>query len=84
THSSVYTGITLWLLHQHSNTPSAKKSNATSPNSDTRTTTTTWSQPQLHTPTSESTDSTPQSEPTFCNALPTCQSPRCLLQHRPQ
>uniref|UniRef100_A0A672RNL3 ETS translocation variant 5-like n=1 Tax=Sinocyclocheilus grahami TaxID=75366 RepID=A0A672RNL3_SINGR len=41
-------------------------------------------QKRLHTTTSESTDSTPQSESTFCCVLPTCQSPRCLLQHRPQ
>lgn len=64
--------------------PVQKKSDATSPDSDARPATITWSQPHLHTSTTESTDSTPQSESTFCCALPTWQSPRCLLQHRPQ
>jgi len=84
TDSSFYTSITLWLLHQHSNTSCAKKNNATSPIADARTATITCPKPQFYPTTSESTYSTPQSKPTFCCALPTCQSPRCLLQYRPQ
>nr|AAD50433.1 Ets related protein ERM [Danio rerio] len=64
--------------------PVQKKSDAISPNTDTRSTAFTRTKSQFHITPSESTDSTPQSKPTVCCALHTCQSPRCLLQHRPQ